>query len=262
MLQIDNLETVYDEFILAVNGLSLKVAQGDIVALLGSNGAGKSTTLRSITGVLKSVEAKIKKGSIIFENESLVNKTPAEIVQRGITLVPEGRRVFQDLTVEENIRIGAFTRKDKHEVKNDIERMYNYFPQLEKRKSGLAGYLSGGEQQMLAIARALMGKPKLIMLDEPSMGLAPLVVEEIFSILKKINQSEGTSILIVEQNANLALKFANYGYVMENGRIVFDGPKEKLMNHDDVKKFYLGMSETTGKDFRRLKSYKTRKRWL
>ncbi len=262
MLQIDNLETVYDEFILAVNGLSLTVPEGEIVALLGSNGAGKSTTLRSITGVLQSVEAKIKKGTIHFNNESLINNTPAEIVQKGITLVPEGRRVFQDLTVDENIRIGAFTRKDKSGIKEDIEKIFYYFPNLEKRRLGLAGYLSGGEQQMLAISRALMGKPKLLMLDEPSMGLAPLVIDEIFRILKKINEEEGTSILVVEQNANVALKYANYGYVMENGRIVFDGTRETLLNHEDVKKFYLGMSTNDGKDFRRLKSYKTRKRWL
>lgn len=262
MLQIENLEMVYDEFILAVNGISLTVNEGDIVALLGSNGAGKSSTLRSITGVLKSVEAKIKKGKITFENESLIGKTPAEIVQRGIALVPEGRRVFQDLTVYENIMIGAFTRTDKKNIKTDIEKIFGYFPQLEKRKNGIAGYLSGGEQQMLAISRALMGKPKLLMLDEPSMGLAPIVVDEIFEILRKINNEDGTSILIVEQNANLALNYANYGYVVENGRIVFDGPKEVLLNHEDVQKFYLGLSDSDSKDYRNLKSYKTRKRWL
>lgn len=262
MLQIDNLETVYDEVILAVNGVSLKVPDGEIVALLGSNGAGKSTILRSVTGVLKSVEATIKKGSITFNNESIIEKTPAEIVQSGIALVPEGRRVFEDLTVEENIIVGAFTRTDKQEIKQDLERMYDYFPQLKKRRKGLAGYLSGGEQQMLAIARALMGKPKLLMLDEPSMGLAPLLVVEILEIIKRINKEENTSILIVEQNANLALKIVNYGYIIENGKIVLDGTSEHLLNHEDVKRFYLGMSDDDEIDYRNLKSYKVRKRWL
>lgn len=262
MLKIDNLTTVYKEVILAVNGVSLQVDAGRIVALLGANGAGKTTVLRSITGVLKSVEADVKKGNIEFEGQSLIGKSPAQIVGSGIALVPEGRRVFVDLTVDENIRIGAFTRKDPHGVKDDVEKIYTYFPQLKKRKNNLAGYLSGGEQQMLAIGRALMARPKLLMLDEPSMGLAPIVVEEIFRIIKQINEAEKTSILLVEQNANLALQVADYGYIIENGRIVLDGDSEKLLNHDDVKEFYLGVVGERRKNYRMIKSYKRRKRWL
>jgi branched-chain amino acid transport system ATP-binding protein len=263
MLKLNNLEVVYNDVILVLKGLSLEVPQGSIVTLLGGNGAGKTTTLRAISGLLKAEEGEITDGSIEFMGERIDRKDPEEIVRMGIFQVMEGRRVFEELTVDENIRIGAYTRKDRQNIKQDYERVFTYFPRLKERRSQLAGYLSGGEQQMLVIGRALMARPQLLMLDEPSLGLAPLLVQEIFQIIQRINQEEKTTILLVEQNANIALSIANYGYVMENGKIVLDGPVNKLRENADVKEFYLGLTEIgKRKSFRDVKHYKRRKRWL
>jgi branched-chain amino acid transport system ATP-binding protein len=262
VLQVNNVEVIYDKAILVLKGLSLAVREGSIVALLGSNGAGKSTTLKAISGLLKSEEGEVTDGDIQFMGER-VDKLEAEaIVRRGIFQVMEGRRVFEDLTVDENIIMGGYTRSDRAATKRDHALCFDYFPRLKERRSQLAGYLSGGEQQMLAISRALMARPKLILLDEPSLGLAPLLVKEIFTIVRKINQEEKTTILLVEQNANLALSIADYGYIMENGRIVLDGDSQKLRSNEDVKRFYLGVGDGEKKTYRNLKFYKRRKRWL
>jgi branched-chain amino acid transport system ATP-binding protein len=264
MLRLNNLEVVYSDIILVLRGISLEVPEGRIVAFLGSNGAGKSTTLRAVSGLLDYEDGEIKKGSIEFKGRKIHNSPPQEIVRLGITQVPEGRNVFGELTVEENIRVGAYTRADgKAAVARDVEMCLQYFPALKKRLKVQAGFLSGGEQQMLAIARALMARPALMMLDEPSLGLAPLLVAEIFDIVRRINKEEGMSILLVEQNALMALSIADYGYIMESGKIVLDGGSEKLMENEDVKEFYLGVThDRERKSFADVKHYKRRKRWL
>ena len=263
MLNVNNIEVIYSDVILVLKGLSLVVPEGQIVALLGANGAGKSTTLKAISGLLWSEEGEVSDGTIEFMGEPINNRHPEEIVRKGIFQVMEGRKVFEDLTVEENLRCGAHTRKDVKNVKGDYERVYGYFPRLKERRKGLAGYLSGGEQQMLAIGRALMARPKLMLLDEPSLGLSPLLVKEIFGIIKDINDKEKATILLVEQNARMALSIASYGYIMENGKVVLDGEKDKLVNNEDVKEFYLGMNEVgSRKSYRDIKHYKRRKRWL
>jgi branched-chain amino acid transport system ATP-binding protein len=261
LLALKNVEVIYDDVILVLKGLSLEVPDGKIIALLGSNGAGKSTTLKAISGLLHAEEGEVTDGAIEFDGQRIDKRSPEEIVRRGIFQVMEGRRVFEDLTVDENIIVGGYTRSDRAALKRDHELVFEYFPRLRERRKKLAGYLSGGEQQMLAISRALMARPKLILLDEPSLGLAPLLVREIFDILVRINGEEKTSFLLVEQNANLALGIAHYGYIMENGRIVLDGEPDKLRANEDVKEFYLGggAGET---HYKNLKFYKRRKRWL
>ncbi len=261
LLSVDNIEVVYNDVILVLRGLSLKVPQGQIVALLGSNGAGKSTTLKAISGLLKSEDGEVTRGDISFEGQSIKGIEPDRIVRRGIFQVMEGRRIVSDMTVLENLRLGAFTRRDNG-VKADIERVYAYFPRLRER-NGLAGYLSGGEQQMLAIGRAIMARPKLILMDEPSMGLSPLLVKEVFAIIKQLNKDLGVTILLVEQNARVALSVADTGYIMEQGKIVLDGTAEQLQSNEDVKEFYLGQGGgEERKSFKNLKSFKRRKRWL
>jgi branched-chain amino acid transport system ATP-binding protein len=264
MLRVKNLEVVYNQIILVLRGISLEVPEASIVAFLGSNGAGKSTTLKAVSGLLDYEDGEIKKGGIEFGGHPVHKLDPQEIVRLGITQVPEGRRIFAELTVEENIRVGAHTRRDgRAEVTRDFESVLGYFPALRGRLRVQAGYVSGGEQQMLAIARALMARPSLMMLDEPSLGLAPLLVTEIFEIIKRINQAEKVSILLVEQNALMALAVSQYGYIMENGKIVLDGPSQKLMHNEDVKEFYLGVKgEAERKRFSEVKHYKRRKRWL
>jgi branched-chain amino acid transport system ATP-binding protein len=259
LLSVNNIEVVYNDVILVLRGLSLDVPQGEIVALLGANGAGKSTTLKAISGLLKSEDGEITRGDVRFAGERLNGLPPDAIVRRGIFQVMEGRRIIADMTVLENLRLGAFTRRDR-EVAADIERVYAFFPRLRER-TGLAGYLSGGEQQMLAIGRALMARPKLILMDEPSMGLSPLLVKEVFSIIRRVNAELGVTILLVEQNARLALQVASYGYIMEQGKIVLDGTAAALADNEDVKEFYLGQGEER-KSFKNLKSFKRRKRWI
>jgi branched-chain amino acid transport system ATP-binding protein len=260
LLQVNNIEVVYNDVILVLRGLSLEVPKGEIVALLGANGAGKSTTLKAISGLLKTEEGEVTRGEIRFGDERIDGIDPHLIVRRGIFQVMEGRRIIADMTSIENLRLGAFTRSDNG-VKRDIEMVFEYFPRLKER-TGLAGYLSGGEQQMLAIGRALMARPKLILMDEPSMGLSPLLVKEVFSIIRRLNQDLGITILLVEQNARMALSVADYGYVMEQGKVVLDGTAAALMDNEDVKEFYLGGHGTERKSFRDIKSYKRRKRWL
>jgi len=266
MLEVHNVEVVYDRAILVLKGISLAVREGQIVALLGPNGAGKSTMLKAVSGLLKSEEGEVTDGSIRFLGKRIDRMEPEAIVRAGIFQVMEGRRVFEDLTVDENIRMGAYTRDDQAAVKRDHELVFDYFPRLRERRRQLAGYLSGGEQQMLAIGRALMARARLMLLDEPSLGLAPLLVQDIFAIIRRINQQERTTILLVEQNANLALSIADFGYIMENGRVVLDGDAEKLRANEDVKHFYLGGGAGAAGDERRsyrdLKFYKRRKRWL
>ncbi len=262
MLQVHNIEVIYNDAILVLKGMSLRVREGQIVALLGPNGAGKSTTLKAISGLLKSEEGEVTDGDIRLLGKRIDKMEPEQIVQAGIFQVMEGRRVFEDLTADENILMGAYTRKDSAGIKRDHDLVFDYFPRLKERRNQLAGYLSGGEQQMLAISRALMARPKIMLLDEPSLGLAPLLVREIFSIIRKINQEEKTTILLVEQNANLALSIAHFGYIMENGRIVLEGESDKLKANEDVKRFYLGTGGGDRKSYRELKFYKRRKRWL
>lgn len=263
MLNVNNVEVVYSDVILVLKGLSLTVNQGQIVALLGSNGAGKSTTLKAISGLLKAEEGEVTDGDISFDDERIDGRDPEEVVRMGIFQVMEGRRVFEDLTVEENLVCGGYIRKDRKGIRDDFKKVYTYFPRLKERRKQLAGYLSGGEQQMLAIGRALMARPKLMLLDEPSLGLSPLLVKEIFGIIKDINEKEGTTILLVEQNARVALSIAHYGYIMENGKVVLDGDAGKLIENEDVKEFYLGLTEVgSRKSYRDVKHYKRRKRWL
>jgi branched-chain amino acid transport system ATP-binding protein len=263
MLELKNVEVIYDDVILVLKGLSLQVPEGKIVALLGSNGAGKSTTLKAISGLLRSEEGEVTDGAILFQGEPIQRLPPESVVRRGLFQVMEGRRVFEDLTVDENIQMGGYTRDDRAGLRADKDACYEFFPRLKERRSKLAGYLSGGEQQMLAISRALMARPRLMMLDEPSLGLAPLLVAEIFRIIKRINEERKTTILLVEQNANLALSIADYGYIMENGRVVLDGDPDKLRSNEDVKEFYLGGGGEGGKkSYKNLKFYKRRKRWL
>jgi len=263
MLTISNAEVIYNRVILVLKGLSLHVPEGKIVALLGANGAGKSTTLKAISGLLKSEEGEVSSGSIEFNGERINNLDPEDIVRKGIFQVMEGRRVFEDLTIDENLIVGGHTRKDSAGFKRDKELVYDYFPRLRERRNQLSGFLSGGEQQMLAIGRSLMARPKLMLLDEPSLGIAPLLVQEIFQLIKKINTEEKTTILLVEQNANIAFSICDQAYIMEGGRVAMSGTTEQMKSNDDVKEFYLGMGE--GKDkksYRELKSYKRRKRWL
>jgi len=262
MLELKNVEVIYDDVILVLKGLSLQVPEGKVVALLGSNGAGKSTTLKAISGLLRSEEGEVTDGGILFEGQPIHRLPPEQVVRRGVFQVMEGRRVFEDLSVEENIEMGGYTRGDRAGLRRDRDLCYDFFPRLRERRKKLAGYLSGGEQQMLAISRALMARPKLMMLDEPSLGLAPLLVMEIFRIVKRINEEEKTTILLVEQNANLALAIADYGYIMEGGRVVLDGEPEKLRANEDVKEFYLGGGADGKKGYKNLKFYKRRKRWL
>ena len=260
LLKVGNIEVVYSEVVLVLRGLSLEVPKGQIVALLGANGAGKSTTLKAISGLLKTEDGEVTRGSITFDGMDITGMDPGEIVRRGIFQVMEGRRIIQDMTAHENLRLGAYTRKDR-EIDDDIDMVYSYFPRLKER-TGLAGYFSGGEQQMLAIGRALMARPKLILMDEPSMGLSPLLVNEVFSIIRQLNSDLGITILLVEQNARKALQAASYGYIMENGKVVLDGTADALQNNEDVKEFYLGGGGGERKSFKNLKSYKRRKRWL
>jgi branched-chain amino acid transport system ATP-binding protein len=260
LLAVNNIEVVYNDVILVLRGLSLAVPKGQIVALLGANGAGKSTTLKAISGLLKTEEGEVTRGEILFEGVPIHGIDPDRIVRRGIFQVMEGRRIIADMTPIENLRLGAFTRTDS-EVRRDIDMVLGYFPRLKER-TGLAGYLSGGEQQMLAIGRALMARPKLILMDEPSMGLSPLLVKEVFGIIRRINRELGVTILLVEQNARMALSVASFGYIMEQGKVVLDGTAESLTANEDVKEFYLGGHGAERKSFRNLKSYKRRKRWL
>ncbi len=260
LLSVNNIEVVYDEVILVLRGISLDVPKGELVTLLGPNGAGKSTTLKAISGLLKTEDGEVTRGSITFKGESIANSAPDEIVRKGIFQVMEGRRIIEDMTVIENLRLGAFTRKDRG-VKDDIEKVLHYFPRLKER-TGMSGYLSGGEQQMLAIGRAIMARPEMILLDEPSMGLSPLLVKEVFEIIRSINKEQGITMLLVEQNANMALHSATYGFVMESGKIVLDGPAEDLLNNEDMKEFYLAGGDKERKSFKNLKSYKRRKRWM
>lgn len=263
MLKVNNIEVVYNEVILVLKGISLEVPEVSVVALLGSNGAGKSTTLKAISGILYHQNGKLREGSIEFFGKPIHKLEPDQIVKMGITMVPEGRKVFEDLTVIENLMIGAHTRSDRASVKRDLEVIFGYFPILAERKNQLAVFLSGGEQQMLVIGRALMSKPGLMMLDEPSLGLAPLLIREIFDILKMINLEQKAAILLIEQNARIALNFAQHGYIMENGKIVLDGPCGALIENEDVKEFYLGVTEEAEKkSYAEVKHYKRRKRWL
>ncbi|RMH81516.1 MAG: ABC transporter ATP-binding protein [Actinomyces sp.] len=263
MLEVANLEVVYNDVILVLRGLSIEVPDGQIVALLGANGAGKTTTLRAISGLLDVHEGDITKGSISFQGRDITHAKPSEIVEAGLTQVMEGRRVFAELTVDENLTTGAFTVRDKAKQKANYERVMDLFPRLAERRDQTAGYLSGGEQQMLAIGRALMADPKLLALDEPSLGLAPMLIEQIRDIIVDINK-QGTSVLLIEQNAMMALSIAHYGYIMENGKVVMDGEPRKLLADEDVQEFYLGLHGEGGerKSFRDVKHYKRRKRWL
>jgi branched-chain amino acid transport system ATP-binding protein len=260
LLSVRNIEVVYDKVILVLRGLSLDVPKGAIVALLGANGAGKSTTLKAISGLLKTEEGEITRGDIMLNGERINGIDPDQIVRRGIFQVMEGRRIIADMTTLENLRLGAFTRSDG-EVDADIDMVFKYFPRLKER-TGLAGYLSGGEQQMLAIGRAMMARPKMILMDEPSMGLSPLLVKEVFAIIRQINRDLGVTILLVEQNARAALSVASHGYIMEQGKVVLDGTADELRDNEDVKEFYLGGGDHQRKSFKNLKSFKRRKRWL
>jgi branched-chain amino acid transport system ATP-binding protein len=263
VLSVNNIEVIYDHVILVLKGVSLTVPRGGIVAILGANGAGKTTTLKAVSNLLKAERGEVTKGSIEFEGERVDTMSPNELVRRGCIQVMEGRHCFAHLTIEENLLTGAFTRRDGNAaIKRDLEKIYTLFPRLRQRRQSVAGYTSGGEQQMCAVGRAMMSNPRMILLDEPSMGLAPQVVEEIFEIVKRLNAEEGVSFLVAEQNTNMALKYATYGYIMETGRIVMDGEAKSLRENEDVKEFYLGVSEGAKKSFREVKSYKRRKRWL
>ena len=263
ILALNNIEVVYDRVILVLKGVSLAVPGGGIVALLGANGAGKTTTLKAISNLLHSERGEVTKGTIVFNGDEVQALSPNEVVRRGCIQVMQGRFCFGHLTIEENLLTGAFTRRDgSAAIRSDLEKVYAYFPRLAERRQALAGYTSGGEQQMCAIGRALMSHPKMILLDEPSMGLAPQVVEEIFTIMKGLNEREGVSFLLAEQNTHLALKYSEYGYILENGRVVLDGTATTLAENEDVKEFYLGIAEGKRKSFREGKHYKRRKRWL
>jgi branched-chain amino acid transport system ATP-binding protein len=263
ILSVNNIEVLYDHVILVLKGVSLEVDRGGIVALLGANGAGKTTTLKAISNLLHSERGEVTKGSIVFEGAEVQSLSPNELVRRGCIQVMEGRHCFGHLTIEENLLTGAFTRKDgRAAINRDLEMVYGYFKRLRERRNSMAGYTSGGEQQMCAIGRALMSRPRMILLDEPSMGLAPQIVEEIFEIVQNLNVKENVSFLLAEQNTNMALKYARYGYILENGRVVMDGDARSLAENEDVKEFYLGIAEGKRKSFREGKHYKRRKRWL
>jgi branched-chain amino acid transport system ATP-binding protein len=262
-LTVNNVEVIYDHVILVLKGVSLEVPKGKIVALLGANGAGKSTTLKSISNLLRAERGDVTKGNVQFKGQQVDQLTPNELVKRGVIQVMEGRHCFAHLTIEENLLTGAYTRGVSNaQVKQDLEMVYHYFPRLKTRRASQAGYTSGGEQQMCAVGRAMMAKPEMILLDEPSMGLAPQIVEEIFGIVKDLNDKEKVSFLLAEQNTMVALRFADYGYILENGRVVMEGAAEELRSNEDVKEFYLGLSQAGRKSFRDVKHYRRRKRWL
>ena len=263
LLEVNNIEVIYNHVILVLKGVSLTVSKGGITALLGGNGAGKTTTLKAISNLLRSERGEVTKGSILYKGEKIQDSNPADLVKSGVIQVMEGRHCFEHLTVEENLLTGAYTRKEnKKIIQSDLEMVYSYFPRLKQRRKSQAGYTSGGEQQMCAIGRALMSKPETVLLDEPSMGLAPQLVEEIFEIVKKLNEIEGVSFLLAEQNTNVALRFAHFGYILESGRVVMDGPAKELRENPDVKEFYLGLSGNERKSYRDVRSYRRRKRWL
>ncbi|MFL2563281.1 MAG: ABC transporter ATP-binding protein [Arenicellales bacterium] len=263
LLVVNNIEVIYDHVILVLKGVSLEVMEGGVVALLGANGAGKSTTLKAVSNLLGAERGDVTKGSITFKGEDVHSLTPNELVRRGVIQVMEGRHCFEHLTVEENLLTGAYTRRDGRKgIADDLELVYQYFPRLKERRTSQAGYTSGGEQQMLAVGRALMARPTVILLDEPSMGLAPQLVEEIFEIVKRLNEAEGVTFLLAEQNTTMALRYANYGYILENGRVVMDGEASALAENEDVKEFYLGVSSEGRRSFRNVKAYRRRKRWL
>ncbi len=262
VLIVNNIEVVYSHVILVLKGVSLKVKKGGITALLGGNGAGKSTTLKSISNLLASERGEVTKGSVTYSNEYIHDLDPSQLVKKGVIQVMEGRHCFEHLTVEENLLTGAYTRTNNKEVKEDLERVYGYFPRLRDRRTSLAGYTSGGEQQMIAIGRALMAHPTMILLDEPSMGLAPQLVKQIFEIVAEINRKEGVTILLAEQNTNMALQYAEYAYILENGRVVMEGSAESMRDNEDVKEFYLGISGEGRQSFKDVKQYRRRKRWL
>ncbi len=263
LLEVNNIEVIYNHVILVLKGVSLTVPKGGITALLGGNGAGKTTTLKAISNLLRGERGEVTKGSIIYRGQPIDNLNPAALVKQGVIQVMEGRHCFEHLTVEENLLTGAYTRKDgKAGIKQSLDLVYEYFPRLRERRKSQAGYTSGGEQQMVAIGRALMSNPETVLLDEPSMGLAPQLVEEIFGIVKDLNQKEGVSFLLAEQNTNVALRYSDYGYILESGRVVMDGLSAELRENPDVKEFYLGMSDDGRKSFRDVRSYRRRKRWL
>jgi len=263
MLELKNIEVIYNDVILVLKGTSLEVPEGKVVALLGANGAGKTTALKAVSGVLRTELGEVTDGSIVFEGRRIDRLDPEEVVRLGIVQVMEGRRLFEHLSVEDNLFVGAYLRKDSEGIRKDLAKVYDYFPILGHLKRRVSGYLSGGERQMLVMGRAMMARPKIMLLDEPSMGLSPLLVKEIFKIVKQINQQEGVSILLVEQNARIGLGLSTHGYVMENGRIVLDGPSGKLRENEDIKEFYLGLSEMgKRKSYREVKHYRRRKRWL
>jgi len=263
LLEVNNIEVIYNHVILVLKGVSLSVPKGGITALLGGNGAGKSTTLKAISGLLHSERGEVTKGSVKYRGENLAGRNPSDLVKSGVIQVMEGRHVFEHLTVADNLMTGAYTRREgRGAIEAELQMVYDYFPRLKERRKSQAGYTSGGEQQMVAIGRALMSRPETILLDEPSMGLAPQLVEEIFTIVKNLNEKEGVSFLLAEQNTNVALRFAHYGYILESGRVVMDGLAADLRENPDVKEFYLGVSEEGRKSFRDVRSYRRRKRWL
>jgi len=262
-LEVNNVEVIYDHVILVLKGVSLQVPKGGIVALLGANGAGKTTTLKAVSNLLRAERGEVTKGAILYRGERIDAQTPTDLVRKGVIQVMEGRHCFEHLTVEENLLTGAYTRHAGRAALNeDLATVYGYFPALKARRKSLAGYISGGEQQMCAIGRALMSRPQMILLDEPSMGLAPQLVEQIFEIVKRINEEENVSILLAEQNTNMALKYAHYGYILENGRIVMDGDAKTLRENEDVKEFYLGIGSAGRRSYRDIKFYRRRKRWV
>lgn len=262
VLNVNGIEVIYNHVILVLKGVSLTVAEGQIAAILGGNGAGKTTTLRAISNLLRAERGEVTKGSIELRGERIESLTPADLVKRGVVQVMEGRHCFGHLTIEENLMTGSYTRTDKGEIAANLDKVYTYFPRLKERRTSQAAYTSGGEQQMCAIGRALMANPSVVLLDEPSMGLAPQIVDEVFHIVKDLNQKERVTFLIAEQNTNMALKYADYGYIMESGRIMMDGSSADLRNNEDVKEFYLGVGGGERKSFKDVKSYKRRKRWL
>ena len=262
LVEVNGIEVIYNHVILVLKGVSLQVPHQSIVALLGGNGAGKTTTLRAISNLLKGERGEVTKGSIELRGEQIQNLSPADLVKRGVVQVMEGRHCFAHLTIEENLLTGSYTRTSKAEIAANLEKVYNYFPRLKTRRTSQAAYTSGGEQQMCAIGRALMSNPRMVLLDEPSMGLAPQIVEEVFNIVQDLNQKEKVTFVLAEQNTNMALKYADYGYIMESGRIMMDGAASDLANNEDVKEFYLGMGGGERKSFKDVKSYKRRKRWL
>ncbi|MDA1325574.1 MAG: ABC transporter ATP-binding protein [Proteobacteria bacterium] len=262
LLDVNNIEVIYDHVILVLKGVSLSVPEGGIVALLGANGAGKTTTLKAISNLLRGERGEVTKGAIIYNGERVDTLMPDALVKRGVVQVMEGRHCFEHLTVDDNLLTGAYTRKNSADIRRDLEMVYGYFPRLKERFRSQAGYTSGGEQQMIAIGRALMARPRMILLDEPSMGLAPQLVEEIFEIVDQLNKQEGVTFLLAEQNTNIALRHADYGYILENGRVVLDGDAEALRGNEDVKEFYLGLSTAGRRSYRDAKHYRRRKRWL